>query len=412
MGTRGVVCIALIMSAAMVAASARARPDSARLKALYEAHQWAELHDLLEGEEGPALYRGAVANAFNDVPDAERLLRSVLLANPGSPDADDAHELLSQIYLRTGRYRQLIEHIDARLLAFPNNTRAQGLRDEVAAFSGLPNQSGGRPRPASLRHDGSIFIPLSINGVPARYFFDTGAWVSCMTESEASRIGLRIRDTAGQLGTSTTAKTAFRTAVAPEVKIGNLHLTNVSFAVFPDTQEPWSAIALGERGIIGMPILLALRTLRWTKDGRVELSGASAPRRSRQSNLLFEGNHLIVTAGFEGATIRATLDTGAETTDIYGAFARQFPRAIPRQALKDSTEVRGIGHAESYDSVSVPELTFRLGGVDTALRPAHVILREMGPACCVANVGLDLLKQSHAFTIDFAAMRLTLEPGS
>ncbi len=412
MRTKAIGCIALVMSVAMVAQSARARPDDTRLKALYEAHQWAELHDLLGDEEGPALYRGAVANAFNDVPAAERLLRSVLLANPSSPDADDAHELLSQIYLRTGRYRQLIEHIDARLRAFPNNTRAQGERNEVAAFRGLPDQSGGRPRAASLRHDGSIFVPLSINGARARYFFDTGAWVSCMTESEASRIGLRIRDTAGQLGTSTTASTAFRTAVAPDVTIGNLHLKNVSFAVFPDTQEPWSSLAPGERGIIGMPILLALRTLRWTKDGHVELSGASAPRRLRPSNLLFEGNHLIVTAGFEAATIRATLDTGAETTDIYGAFAKQFPRVIPQQAGKESTEIRGVGHAESYDSVSVPELTFRLGGVDTALRPAHVILREMGPACCVANFGLDLLKQSRAFTIDFAAMTLTLEPGS
>ncbi len=409
MRTRG---IALAIALAIMGASIRARPDDGHLKALYEAHQWLELHQALQGEEGSALYRGAVANAFNDTPQAEQLLRSVLVSQPRSPEADDAHELLSQIYLRTGRYRHLIDQIDARLAAFPNNTRVQGEKKETAPFRGLPDQSSDQPRPATLHHDGSIFIPLSINGVGARYFFDTGAWLSCMSESEARRIGLRMRDTAGQLGTSTTAKTTFRTAVAPDLKIGNLHLENVSFAVFPDTQEPWSTLAPGQRGIIGMPILLALRTLRWAKDGGVELSRASAPRTPQQSNLLFDGNHLIVHAGFHAATIRATLDTGAETTDIYGAFAKQFPRVIGEHATKDSTEVRGVGHAESYESVTVPELTFRVGGVATALRPAHVILRDMGPPCCVANFGLDLLKQSRAFTIDLGAMVLTLEPSS
>jgi hypothetical protein len=58
----------------------------------------------------------------------------------------------------------------------------------------------------------------------------------------------------------------------------------------------------------------------------------------------------------------------------------------------------------------LPELKFQLGGLDVGLSPAHVLLMQIGAKCCVGNFGMDLLKQGSAFTIDFGAMRLDLEP--
>ncbi len=47
----------------------------------------------------------------------------------------------------------------------------------MAGFRGLPNQILEITGPSALSHEsGSIFIPLSINGSSATYFFDTGAW--------------------------------------------------------------------------------------------------------------------------------------------------------------------------------------------------------------------------------------------
>ena len=230
-----------------------------------------------------------------------------------------------------------------------------------------------------------------------------------MTESEAKRLGLEIRDVAGTLGTSAGARTEFRTAVAKRLTLGNVEFENVSFAVFRDDQEPWSHLPHGERGILGIPILLGAGTLRWRNDGTIEIGAPGARRDLAAPNLFFDENHLVVAAAIDGHTVLTTLDTGAETTDLYGRFAAAFPMLIESQGKKSSTEVRGVGHAESFDSVTLPALTFRLTGVDVALRPAQVILKDIGAKCCVGNLGLDLLTQADGFTIDFRSMTLQLE---
>ena len=38
-----------------------------------------------------------------------------------------------------------------------------------------------------------------------------------------------------------------------------------------------------------------------------------------------------------------------------------------------------MGHAESFDSITLPEVVFRIGAIDTALRPAHALLKQLGP---------------------------------
>jgi len=74
-----------------------------------------------------------------------------------------------------------------------------------------------------------------------------------------------------------------------------------------------------------------------------------------------------------------------------------------------------ISNAKSFPSTdtavggALPQVIFRIGGVDTVLRPAHALLKQFGPKGTVGNFGLDLLKQGCAFRIDLAAMTLELE---
>ncbi len=349
---------------------------SAGLKSLYEAQRWAELHDALGKVKGNDLYRGAVGVIFNQDPRrTENLLLSVIKSAPRSEGAYQAYEWLSHLYLRSGQYSRLLTMMDERWATFPERPERKQEEAELGGFRGLPDQIVADTRPSILQHEnGSIFIPLSVNGSSATYFFDTGAWVSCMSESEAQRLGLRIRRTSGKMGTMTNSA-GFRTAVAREVVVGELHLKNVSFAIFPDDREPWSVLPPGRRGIIGMPILLAFRTLRWVPDGALEIGGKSAPLDVRKSNLIFDDDHLVVTVGIQGRKTLAALDTGALGTDLYQNLAAQFP-SLMESGKKESTEVRGVGGAEKYDSVIVPELRFEVGGVETVLRPAHVLLNR------------------------------------
>jgi len=386
--------------------------DSAHseIKTLYDARRWAELYRAVQGHQAPALYRGAVAAVFGDDLRAEPILRSVISSAPHSEEAYEAYEWLAHIYFRNGEYRRFVTDMEARWAAFPNKSEVQNERSAVAGFRGLPDQSAGKPRHSTLPHKlGETFIPISINRSPATYFFDTGAWLNCMSESEAKRLGLTIHEADGTLGTGTGVRVGFRTVVAPGVTVGDIHFRNVSFAVFRDDQEPWSLLPVGRRGLIGMPILLGLRTLRWSREATLEIGKKSAPANPERSNLFFDDDHLVVSGDLGRNRILATLDTGAETTDLYEKFAKEFALLIAA-GKRDTSEVRGVGHAESFDSITIPELKFHLGGLEVALSPAHVLLKQIGAKCCIGNFGMDLLKQGSAFTIDFGAMRLDLEP--
>jgi hypothetical protein len=201
----------------------------------------------------------------------------------------------------------------------------------------------------------------------------------------------------------------FRMAVAKEVQVGSMRLRNVSFGVFPDTREPFSKLPPGRQGFIGIPILLSLRTLRWVKDGSLEIGQAGGPFDFAKSNLYFDDDHLVITSTFESRKVLATLDTGAVTTDLLSGFAKQFANLMQASGKEEKREIRGIGGVSTYSAITVPEVSFHIGDVETWLRPAQVVTNEAGAKCCAGNFGMDLLRQGRAFKIDFGAMRLGLE---
>src|SRR5207249_3007824 len=120
-------------------------------------------------------------------------------------------------------------------------------------------------------------------------------------------------------------------------------------------------------------------------------------------NLVFYENRLLLWTAVSGTRVFATLDTGAETTDLNANFASQFAE-MSRNGIRDTTAVSGAGGTAAIDSVTLPEVAFDIGGTIATLRPAHVTMQRnptMGGRCCIGNIGLDLLLQSGAVTIDF-----------
>jgi hypothetical protein len=378
------------------------------LKSLYEAGKWTGLQEALQETKGHDLYRGAVAVTFHqDLREAESHLRAVIKAAPKSEEAYEAYEWLSHLYFYSGQYNRLVSTMEARWSAFPGRPAQDQEKGEIAGYRGLPDQVTVSVRPSTLRHeDHSIFIPLSVNGKAATFFFDTGAWPNVMGESEAKRLGLRFAEASGAMGTMTN-RTSFRTAVADELVVGGVRLKNVSFTVLPDASEPWSLLPLGRRGAIGIPVILAFRTLRWAQDGTVRIGEKPAPFDVHNANLMFDNDHLAISVRLEGRTAFGAVDTGAEGTDLFRGLAVQFP-SILESGKKGTTQVRGLGGTESYESVTLPEITFEIGGIHAILRSPDVLVNR-GTRSYIGNFGLDIFQQGRAFKFDFTAMRLELE---
>jgi hypothetical protein len=110
----------------------------------------------------------------------------------------------------------------------------------------------------------------------------------------------------------TGARVSLRIAVASELAVGALRLKHVAFLVFPDDQPPFNDLPLGERGIIGIPVLLAFQSFSWGSDGSFEIS--APPRRLAHSDLCFDGQIPVAEVQFENGSLSFSLDTGAEVT--------------------------------------------------------------------------------------------------
>jgi predicted aspartyl protease len=376
-------------------------------KALYEAHRWSNLATAVQTEKKvPPIYRAVVATVFNDNNRAERMLRSILRSSPSPDVLPMAYEALVHIYMRTGRYQSLNETVKAARVAVPGLGWPE---TAFVAFEGLPDQVTGHPRHARLDHEpDEIFIPATINNRSVTYFFDTGGWLNSMSESEARRLGMRFEGSSSnaKVTTSTGGQVALRMAVALDVSIGGIHYRNVSFAVFHDSQEPWSLLPEGRRGLLGISLIQGFQTLRWHPNGAMEIG--FRPRAMDRSvvNLYFDDDSLVVESDTNGERVLTTVDTGAATTDLYENFAK----LISEQGTKEKHDIRGLSNALTFDAVTIPRLPFTLGGMDVALAPAHIMLKPIGNQRCVGNFGMDLFKQGRSLLIDLRAMRLQLTP--
>jgi len=383
--------------------------DDASLKALYDSRRWFELRDSVAKGGASLFYQGAVACAFNDLHRCEKKLGAVIKSHPKSDDAFQAHDVLANVYLRQGKYREALAQVDALLAVRPGDSDALGDRPLLAALGEFPDQEVARRRSTTLQlQDG---LPVSIHGLKATYWFDTGAELSILSESEAKRFGLRVQAVPTKMGVSTGAMIDFQLAVADEVSIGSFRLRDVAFLVFPDDQPPFNEGTPGSRGLVGLPVLLAFQRFAWRADRKFEIVSKSLSRSLAHADLCFDGKTPVTQIQYENRSLAFTLDTGATNTDLNPPFAAAFPELIRTAAKTDSYKMEGVGSIKYLDAAILPSVHFSIGGFPVVLTHGDVLLTQgvAGKKFFYGNLGNDLLHQAPKTTFDFKAMTLTLQ---
>jgi len=201
-----------------------------------------------------------------------------------------------------------------------------------------------------------------------------------------------------------------RIAVAKDLEVAGVHLQSVAFYVLPKNEPPLNQLAPGRQGILGLPVILALRRFQWNPANRTftVLPPSSEPR-NLAPNLAFESTSIFTQVGFHGKTLSLSLDTGAQRTELYPAFARAFPE-IKASGTPEARKLTGVGGSAKIDSVVLPVLAFTVGGREVQLKPAHILLRDNNSNSnwFAGNLGMDLLNQAHSVEIDFDSMTLQL----
>ena len=386
-------------------------PKELSLQQLYERHSWFELRDAIAGRAVPALYAGAVASAFNRTRDAENLFKRAVREASSPEAANDAREGLVDLYMRLGRSSDMIRVLDDAIATAPSRSDFRNARQAFESFRRLPNQSARPGHHQRFRCDVSaegVVLPGLINGKTVHWLFDSAFSHTAMSESEARMLGIPVQGASAAAGDFAGGTAPMRTAVAERVAIGDAELRNVPVLVFPDSQPPWNGQTSGKRGTFGLPVILALQAIRWTKDGTCQLGSNPIRTAAPDGNLALDGASPLIRVHYSDRPLEFVLDTGNQGgTQLWERFARDFPDVV-RAGSKGTKQVHQIGGATEQQIVSIPELRLRVGGWGGLLQPANVFSPPIGNDFQHGNLGLDVLSQAAEVMIDFQAMTVTV----
>jgi hypothetical protein len=364
------------------------------LEALRREHRWFDLREALKTQKGSALDRGAAAAAFQEVREAEHLLRT-------SPD-DAARDPLFAMFMRNGLYQKAAAALQA------GNKIALGDRERIDTLAQLGDQSVVSHTPSRIQgqiRESELFAPISINGQRVKAQLDTDANMSLMSQSEAQRLGLKIAGTVTTRGASE-QKGRGKVGTAAHFEIGALRLRNVAFGIVSDEEQPFKDLPPGERVVLGIPVILAMGDLRWSHDGTIEIGKRAAGR--GEPNLCFDQSDPVVRVESQGKSLEMLFDTGSNETFLWPRFLRDFP-GVAAAAKKDSNTITGITGSTEVETLDLGEIKLRVRGADVFVRPARVLTKSaMRPSEWVHGwLGFDSMERGGA--VDFRAMIVTIE---
>lgn len=385
--------------------------SASQLHALRDSHQWFALRDATAQAKAPLFYRATTEYAFNQIKLAQKHLNAVIKTAPHSDNAYEAHGMLANLSFRNGLYREAYLQIQAMLAEKPNAADVKNMIPMFRALSRsdqiiLTHKASTLPM---FMNENGVFIPIVLDGHEAHYSVDTGSNMSLMSESEAKRLGLQVQSVETQIGSATEAHFGARIAVVKKFIVGGLHLENVAFTVLPDAQEPFVDMPEGQRGILGIPVLIAMQTFRWNPKGTFAFGFKPEPKDLPASNLAFDGIIPVTQVGIEEKELEFPLDTGATHSVLYKPFAKEFSAVLKNSGQKESHKLTGLAGSSSYDSVVLPSLKFNMGGLTVHLTPAHILTEDINGNWAPGNLGRDLLNQAQTITFDFHAMTLRLQ---
>lgn len=180
--------------------AARAQAPDA-LKAAYDQTDVFALRDAVSHVHASAFYKGVVEASANNIRAAEADLRTVVQHDPHSNDSYEAHDVLGNMYFRNGMYGEGYGEIVAALKRRPDASDAKSMLSIFTALNALPKMTIVETKPTSMKIESdSIFLPIRANGHDLTLFFDTGAGISLIGESEAKELGIIAKPVEGKMG--------------------------------------------------------------------------------------------------------------------------------------------------------------------------------------------------------------------
>ncbi len=250
----------------------------------------------------------------------------------------------------------------------------------------------------SLLNVDTFFPTQKINMV-----FDTGANISVIRKSYVDKLGMKLIESDFSVESATGIKVKSELALAEEFKIGDIIVKNAIFMVLEDEDLSFTHVPGGYDiyGIIGYPIIKAMRELHFTKDNQLFIP--KNPTEYNLSNLAIDGLTPIIKTIYKDDILAFQLDTGAQITLLYQPFYEKYKTEIDANNEKTKFGAGGAGGTLVYEGYMVNNIKLKIADEEAILNGLRLNIEKIGNKGVelYGNLGQDYISQFNKMILSF-----------
>jgi hypothetical protein len=367
-------------------------------------------------------FEGIVADRTHHVADAIALLSKALpdLKAHSAHRAALALRALASDYFEAGQYGDSANAYATLLKNYRSQFHAGDLQefsDNLHTYDLLRGAAvqvigGSTGFTVATRRDPlrNIDVPVTASKTEMWWMFDTGANISTISRSTATRLGLNLsRGRATTQSGATGNEVPLHTAIIPELHFGGALIRNAVVLVMDDKELD---INLGDKGhyliegILGYPVISALGSFT-IFDDHMEI-GAASSSSARCAPLYVQDLTPLVVARSQGEELTFSFDSGASTGTLTARYFHAFPEQFA--SLKPNrTSAGGAGGTRFMQGYTLPSLQLQLGIATATLHDLEVLTQPLGAGMLdsmYGNLGQALVAPFRTYTIDFRRMQM------
>ncbi|WP_268845915.1 retropepsin-like aspartic protease [Flavobacterium aestivum] len=391
------------------------------LKQLSKQHQFAKMDSLNNTVKSKDyyFYKGLYANVCNNPKLSNQYLDS--LKNNPIVNTYEFTKLKNDNYIKLFNYELAYTTSKTLTTKFQKYFTKEELTDEINAqriwqtLRGKPAQSIEKFSTITLPtiKDKADLITTSVSTTETEtnFVFDTGAGISCITESMAKKMGVIILPDNNILVESFTGqKNKVLIGIAPEINLGELKIHNAIFLVYPDSAFTFANGAYVINGIIGFPIAKELGTITIEKDKFTFSKSLEIDK--NEKNLFVDQLRAIVMLTYKGKTLPFNFDSGAKISLFNKAFYDTFKSDLDLIGNLETNKSSGAGgEIVSTEVLALKEQEIFLGKNAIPMPKMEIDKNDYGVYGKVnfGNIGQDVIGQFKKVVISFEHSYLKLE---
>jgi len=395
--------------------------DLAQWRRLEEKQRTFDMRDLLDQPSDNSvevqLYRAVTTSRFGREGEAISQFRTFLATHPAPEMERKARFELANALSRLGKCDEAANELAEALRLTPSGEpgRANG-ENALVILRSLTDAAPqrvefGPPAPIQARRNepGLWVVPVEINSQRGEWILDTGASLSTVTESEAHRMGLAVRELHAYGIGFTGTKNPIRLGVANQLRLGSARFHNVVFFVVADEALRISPLKDPIHGILGMPLIRTLGCVDVSAEGLLTLGCGAKPPQGRP-NLFFDGLAPIVQVIHLGHSLQMALDTGSHSTVFYPSIRDALAQwELYQLTSAGDARFSGAGGSAQVRASTVPSIQLEILG-RTVYVQGSKMLNQAPPGDGGLRdgvLGIDAL--SSGFRLDFRSMQFSLK---